>query len=137
MLNACRRFRSPLRMQDFGRWSGSASLGLAAGVPAPSQSRAAVHSISAVTIAGAAISDPSDIRSHVRYASLLDAAGEPVLDADNAILRQNNTAFFVDTPHAGRWHVLDLPMPGAICATVAVSQPVTRVHAFGWIGRDG
>ncbi|MCX4161494.1 MULTISPECIES: 4'-phosphopantetheinyl transferase superfamily protein [Paraburkholderia] len=77
------------------------------------------------------------LRSHVRHASLLAAAGKPLLDADANVLRQESAAFFVDTGEAGRWHVLDVPMPGAICAAVAAAQPVTRVHAFGWAGPDG
>lgn len=79
---------------------------------------------------------PLETRSRVRHASL-SAAGAGVLSADAAVLRHDASPFFVDTAGPLRWQVLDLPMPGIICAAAALARPVTRVHAFGWMGRDG
>ncbi|WP_323044119.1 hypothetical protein [Paraburkholderia sp.] len=42
------------------------------------------------------------------------------------------TASAFDLADHGQWHVLDLPMSGKIRAAVALAQPVTHVHAFGW-----
>jgi hypothetical protein len=41
-------------------------------------------------------------------------------------------ARFVTVEPAGRWHVIDVPMPGEIRAAVSVSQPVKEIRAFGW-----
>jgi hypothetical protein len=73
----------------------------------------------------------------VRHASLTYAMGAQLLNADAHVLLQDAATFFVDTPDARRRQIIDLPMPGIISAATAVAQPVTRVHAFGWTGRDG
>jgi hypothetical protein len=80
---------------------------------------------------------PVETRSQVRHASLASAAGAGALSADATVLRHDASPFFVDTAGLARWQILDLPMPGIICAAAAVARPVTRVHAFGWVGRDG
>jgi hypothetical protein len=80
---------------------------------------------------------PVETRSVVRHASLASAAGAAVLSVDAPVLRHDASPFFVDTAGPRRWQILDLPMPGIICAAAAVARPVTRVHAFGWVGRDG
>jgi hypothetical protein len=63
--------------------------------------------------------------------------GAQLMNADAHVLQQDAATFFVDAPDARRWQIIDLPMPGIISAAAAVAQPVTRVHAFGWMGRDG
>jgi hypothetical protein len=78
-----------------------------------------------------------EMRSRVRHDSLTLAAGAALLRADAPALRQDTSSFVIDTAHDARWHILDLPMPGIICAAAAVAQPLTRVLAFGWAGRDG
>jgi hypothetical protein len=78
-----------------------------------------------------------EMRSRVRHDSLTLAAGAALLRADAPALRQDASSFVIDTAHDARWHLLDLPMPGIICAAAAVAQPLTRVLAFGWAGRDG
>ncbi|WP_144151947.1 hypothetical protein [Paraburkholderia sp. BCC1885] len=78
-----------------------------------------------------------EMRSRVRHDSLTSGAGRPLLNADACVLQQDSASFVIDTVGAMRWHILDLPMPGTICAAAAVAQPLTRVLAFGWAGRDG
>jgi hypothetical protein len=78
-----------------------------------------------------------ETRSHVRHASLTYAMGAQLMNVDAHVLQQDAATFFVDAPDARRWQIIDLPMPGIISAAAAVAQPVTRVHAFGWMGRDG
>lgn len=78
-----------------------------------------------------------ETRSHVRHASLTYAMGVQLMNADAHVLQQDAATFFVDAPDARRWQIIDLPMPGIISAAAAVAQRVTRVHAFGWMGRDG
>ncbi|MDE1179056.1 hypothetical protein [Paraburkholderia sp.] len=77
-----------------------------------------------------------ELRSQVRHASLVDAAGTPgglaIVAADSHTLSIDDPIVRIDTPHAGHWQVLDLPMPGAIYAAAAVTYPVRRVTAFGW-----
>lgn len=75
--------------------------------------------------------------SQVRHASLTAGMGAPLLNVDPRMLRQDVATFFVDAPDTRRWQILDLPMPGIISAAAAVAQPLTRVLAFGWAGRDG
>jgi hypothetical protein len=77
-----------------------------------------------------------ETRSEVRQASLTYAMGAQLLNADAHVLQQDAATFFVDTPDARRSQIIDLPMPGIISAAAAVAEPVTRVHAFGWMGRD-
>lgn len=67
-----------------------------------------------------------------RYTSLSNALKRPSIEISPHALRDNAVATFVDLPGAGRWHIVDVPMPGKIRAAVSVAQPVTRIQAFGW-----
>jgi hypothetical protein len=67
-----------------------------------------------------------------RYSSLSNALKRPSIEISPQALRDNAVASFIDLPSEGRWHIVDVPMPGKIRAAVAVAQPVTRIHAFGW-----
>lgn len=67
-----------------------------------------------------------------RYNSLTNALKRPSIEAAPQALRDNTVATFVDLPSEGRWHIVDVPMPGKIRAAVSVAQPVTRIQAFGW-----
>ncbi|RKE37721.1 hypothetical protein B0G76_3995 [Paraburkholderia sp. BL23I1N1] len=95
----------------------SAALGLSIVVPSP----------------GAAIDDtPDDSRRSARYGSLRNALRFAPLDIDLDLLSSDAAVGAFDLAEHGRWHVLDLPMSGKICAAAALAQPVTLVHAFGW-----
>ncbi|HEY4296172.1 MAG TPA: hypothetical protein VGM85_06840 [Paraburkholderia sp.] len=67
-----------------------------------------------------------------RYSSLSSALKRPPIDVEPQALREHAAATFVELPAAGRWHVVDVPMPGKIRAAVSVAQPVSRIQAFGW-----
>ncbi|MGC2968915.1 4'-phosphopantetheinyl transferase family protein [Paraburkholderia aspalathi] len=67
-----------------------------------------------------------------RYSSLSNALKRPSIDIEPLALRANVTATFVDLPAAGRWHVVDVPMPGKIRAAVSIAHPVKSIQAFGW-----
>jgi len=115
------------------------ALGLATSVPTLPDNAASGHpedmrlSSSNGKKAGRSI----ETRIQVRHASLAAAMGTPLSSADTHALQQNAATFFVDAPDARRWQIIDLPMPGIITAAAAVAQPVTRIQAFGWMGRDG
>ncbi|WP_323118653.1 hypothetical protein [Burkholderia alba] len=70
-------------------------------------------------------------RAAARRAALAMAAGEPP-PVDAARLEQEGPALWVDLPPTGSWHLLDIPMAGELCATVAAAARVTRITAFGW-----
>ncbi|QGZ65354.1 4'-phosphopantetheinyl transferase family protein [Paraburkholderia acidisoli] len=55
-------------------------------------------------------------------------------DAWPAIVSQNGAALIAETEAGGQIHVVDLPMPGQICAAVATHEPFDTIHAFGWPG---
>ncbi|VWB27226.1 hypothetical protein BLA13014_01010 [Burkholderia aenigmatica] len=40
----------------------------------------------------------------------------------------------VDTPHAGNWRLLDLPLSGLACAATVAARQMDRIHAVGWRG---
>ena len=40
----------------------------------------------------------------------------------------------VDTPHAGRWRLLDIPLSGLACAATVAARRMDRIHAVGWRG---
>ncbi|MDN7875210.1 hypothetical protein [Burkholderia aenigmatica] len=40
----------------------------------------------------------------------------------------------VDTPHAGNWRLLDLPLSGLACAATVATHQMDRIHAVGWRG---
>lgn len=95
----------------------SATLGLSVVVPSP----------------GAALDEtPEDSRQRARYGSLCNALRYAPVDVDLDLLSSDGVAYAFDLAEHGRWHVLDLPMSGKIRAAVALAQPVTQVHAFGW-----
>lgn len=67
-----------------------------------------------------------------RYKSLSSALKQPDLKVAPQTLRDNAVATFVDLEAAGRWHVVDVPMPGKIRAAVSVAQTLNTIQAFGW-----
>ncbi|MFM0609400.1 hypothetical protein PQR05_33225 [Paraburkholderia sediminicola] len=67
-----------------------------------------------------------------RYSSLSNALKQPSIDVAPQALRDNAVASFVDLLAAGRWHVVDVPMPGKIRAAVSIAHPVRSIQAFGW-----
>ncbi|HYS64097.1 MAG TPA: hypothetical protein VEN30_09835 [Paraburkholderia sp.] len=95
----------------------SAALGLSVVVPSPS------------TAVG---ETPEASRRHARYSSLCNALRYAPVDIDVDLLLSDATTRAFDLAEHGCWHVLDLPMAGQIRAAVALAQPVTRVHTFGW-----
>lgn len=58
----------------------------------------------------------------------------PAHDAWPAIVSQNGATLIAETASGGQIHVVDLPMPGQICAAVATHEPLATIHAFGWPG---
>jgi hypothetical protein len=95
----------------------SAALGLSVVVPSP----------------GAALDEmPDKTRRHARYNSLCNALRYAPVDIDGNLLSRETTSCALDLAQRGSWHLLDLPMGGKIRAAVALAQPVTQVHTFGW-----
>lgn len=82
---------------------------------------------------GAAPDDsPLEARKRARYGSLCNALRYAPVDLDLGLLAGETAANAFDLAEHGQWHVLDLPMSGKIRAAVALAQPVTHVHVFGW-----
>ncbi|NPT37744.1 hypothetical protein [Paraburkholderia xenovorans] len=83
--------------------------------------------------------DAIDMRTHIRQASLVEATGKPLFELapDTLTGKEDDTEIIVETTMDGRWHILDLPMPGSIHAAAALRQQITRIHAYGWAGREG
>ncbi|MFM0341636.1 4'-phosphopantetheinyl transferase family protein [Paraburkholderia fungorum] len=75
---------------------------------------------------------PDSERRRARYSSLCNALRYAPEDLDLDLLGGDAVSCAFDLARHGRWHVLDLPMAGKIRAAVALAQPVTQVHAFGW-----
>jgi hypothetical protein len=95
----------------------SAALGLSVVVPSP----------------GAAPDEtPEKSRRRARYGSLCNALRYAPVDIDGDLLSSDTASCAFDLAEHGCWHVLDLPMSGKICAAVALAQPLTLVHTFGW-----
>ncbi|WP_321784201.1 hypothetical protein [Paraburkholderia sp. J94] len=49
-------------------------------------------------------------------------------------LHDDGPALWLDLADAGRWHVIDLPMPGEIRGAISVAQRIEQIHAVGWFG---
>lgn len=82
---------------------------------------------------GAALDDtPGNSRQRARYGSLCNALRYAPVDIDLDLFSSDAATCAFDLAEHGHWHVLDLPMSGKIRAAVALAQPVTHVHAFGW-----
>ncbi|MFL9982259.1 4'-phosphopantetheinyl transferase family protein [Paraburkholderia sediminicola] len=95
----------------------STTLGLSVVVPAP----------------GAALDEAQEAsRQRARYGSLCNALRYAPVDIDRDLLSNDAASCAFDLAEHGHWHVFDLPMSGKIRAAVALAQPVTQVHAFGW-----
>jgi hypothetical protein len=116
----------------------SAALGLGVAMPTPGEDALPDGARASIWPGGEPEHD--DDRVHcadesvqsARYSSLSSALKRPPVDVAPHALRENAAASFVDLPAAGRWHVVDVPMPGKIRAAVSVAQPVSRIQAFGW-----
>jgi hypothetical protein len=72
------------------------------------------------------------LRSTVRHASLVEAVGTSTLVPDDPTLQHAGPATLLDIPQQGAWHLVDLPMPGVLLASMTAAGPVSTVHAFGW-----
>ena len=95
----------------------STTLGLSVVVPSP----------------GAAFDEtPETSRRLARYNSLCNALRYAPVDIDGNLLASETASNAFDLAEHGVWHLLDLPMGGKIRAAVALAQPVTHVHTFGW-----
>lgn len=117
----------------------SAALGLGVTMPAPGGETAATERDRAsVWPPGASDRVPQLLHAVdeslmvARYSSLSNALRQPDIDVAPQTLCDDAGATFVDLEAAGRWHVVDVPMPGKIRAAVSVAEPVTKIQAFGW-----
>ncbi|WP_454827037.1 hypothetical protein [Paraburkholderia xenovorans] len=95
----------------------SATLGLSVVVPSPGT---------------APDETPEASRRRARYGSLCNALRYAPVDIDIDLLFSPIATGTFDLAEYGRWHVLDVPMAGKIRAAVALAQPLTQVHTFGW-----
>lgn len=95
----------------------SATLGLSVVMPSP----------------GAALDETPEL-SHrrARYNSLCNALRYAPVGIGGDLLSGDAAIRAFDLAGQGCWHVLDLPMGGKIRAAVALAQPITLVHTFGW-----
>jgi hypothetical protein len=117
----------------------SSALGLGVTMPAPGGENA-LPEVRRTSIWPSAAPDRHEERFRyaeesvqvARYNSLSNALKRPSIEVAPQALRGNSVATFVELPSAGRWHIVDVPMPGKIRAAVSVAQPVTRIQAFGW-----
>ncbi|MFM0405871.1 4'-phosphopantetheinyl transferase family protein [Paraburkholderia dipogonis] len=75
---------------------------------------------------------PEASRRNARYSSLCSALRYAPVDIDLELLFSPTATGAFDLAEYGRWHVLDVPMAGKIRAAVALAQPLTQVHTFGW-----
>ena len=101
----------------------SAALGLGITMPAPGGEIA-------ITQDGFGYAEESVLST--RYSSLSNASKRSSTEFPAHALAGHATAAFVDLAAAGRWHVVDVPMPGKIRAAVSIGQPVPRIQALGW-----
>ncbi|MFM0046425.1 4'-phosphopantetheinyl transferase family protein [Paraburkholderia sediminicola] len=117
----------------------STALGLGIEMPRPgSENIVPVEARASIWPTGAPDRRPDRFRyadeslQSARYSSLSNALKRPSIDVELQALRDNAVASFVDLLAAGRWHVVDVPMPGKIRAAVSVAHPITTIQAFGW-----
>lgn len=75
---------------------------------------------------------PEASRRRARYDSLCNALRYAPADIDIDLLFRPIATGAFDLAEYGRWHLLDVPMAGKIHAAVALAQPLTQVHTFGW-----
>jgi hypothetical protein len=117
----------------------SSGLGLGVTMPAPGGENA-IPKVKPTSIWPSASPDCHEDRFRyaeeavqtARYISLSNALKRSSIEVSPQALCNNAVASFVELPGAGRWHIVDVPMPGKIRAAVSVAQPVTRIQAFGW-----
>ncbi|MGS0897331.1 hypothetical protein ACVBGC_33145 [Burkholderia stagnalis] len=43
----------------------------------------------------------------------------------------------IDTPYAGNWCLLDVPLSDPVCAATVAARRIDQIHAIGWHGEQG
>ncbi|WP_322029505.1 hypothetical protein [Paraburkholderia sp. J76] len=135
--------RSPLSIATVyaGAWVlvavARANVGLAISMVTPAgSSLGSSFNDAAIADAQPLASHTHHTRQHVRRASLADAADKPLFDVTEGLLQDDSPSVVLDAHKDGVWHLLDLPMPGTMLASVAVACPVAAVHGFGWVSYE-
>lgn len=76
----------------------------------------------------------SAYRDHLRLASIAHANSGMHGATPDALPAHRDSFCEIDTPLAGRWCLLDLPMPAALCAATVAARCITHIHTVGWKG---
>ncbi|CAB3767504.1 MULTISPECIES: hypothetical protein [Burkholderia] len=79
------------------------------------------------------LADPA-FRDRLRLDSLSNACGAGHGATPASLAPAAGPFRAVETPHAGNWHLLDIPLSGAACAATIAARQIDRIHAVGWRG---
>ncbi|WP_321870058.1 4'-phosphopantetheinyl transferase family protein [Paraburkholderia tropica] len=138
---------------------GQATLGLGVAMPRPGgdtqqaasqhpQRRASANVWDTLRNSVRRTQDEARQRHAARFASMWAAMQRTDMAASGASLRidrsdpldsldaldKHGPALWLDLDDAGRWHVIDLPMPGEIHGAISLAQRIEQIHAVGWFG---
>lgn len=79
------------------------------------------------------LSDDTPLRD-ARHQSLVASMDHVAPEFGPDTLAWSGASAVLNLPAAGHRHVIDIPMPGKICAAVSAAQRITQIHAVGWRG---
>ncbi|WP_174932873.1 hypothetical protein [Burkholderia lata] len=80
-----------------------------------------------------ALADPVS-RDQLRLDSISNACGSGHGATLDSLAPLAGAFREVDTPHAGHWRLLDIPLSGLACAATVAARQMDRIHAVGWRG---
>ncbi|MCA8298005.1 hypothetical protein LGN19_29865 [Burkholderia sp. AU30198] len=80
-----------------------------------------------------ALADPVS-RDQLRLDSISNACGSGHGATLDSLAPLAGAFRAVDTPHAGHWRLLDIPLSGLACAATVAARQMDRIHAVGWRG---
>lgn len=75
---------------------------------------------------------PWQAQQRARLDSLASLSDTSAADTRPTWIEHRGAALVAQMADGQRCHVLDLPMPGQICAAIATAEPVWLIHAYGW-----
>lgn len=75
-----------------------------------------------------------EVRDQTLRESVIRLTGDEPAERYPALISQNGAAVIAEANDGQYIHIVELPMPGQICAAVATYEPLSTIQAFGWRG---
>ncbi|WP_060857849.1 hypothetical protein [Caballeronia sordidicola] len=76
-----------------------------------------------------------EVRNRTLRESVIQLIGDESANRYPTLISQNGAALTAEANDGKYIHIVDLPMPGQICAAIATYKPLSTIQAFGWRGQ--